>query len=97
MKFVVLCNRHDSIYGDKFALFWGCGETSQGYSSDIRLAHRFDESEIVDFDDNADIPISCNSISISEEQENNLTINQNIRCLIEKSTIQQLLPNLIIK
>lgn len=91
MKYLVLCNRHNSIYGDNWALFWGYREKEGGYSSDLRVAHRFDESEISKFNDNGDIPIPISILGISEECESEETINKNISVLIEKGKLNTLL------
>lgn len=90
-KYLVLCNRHDSIYGDEWALFWGCRDSQGGYNADLRTAHRFDETEIEKFDDNSDIPIPIDVLCIPEECESEETINKNIRVLIEKGTLNELL------
>lgn len=90
-KYLVLCNRHNSIYGDHFALFWGNRESEGGYTSDLRVAHRFDESEINDFNDNQDIPIPIDALGISEGYESEKTINKNTNVLIEKGKLNELL------
>lgn len=92
MKYLVLCNRHNSIYGDNWALFWGFRESEGGYTSDLRVAHRFTEEEIKKFqDDKDDIPIPIDVLGISEEYESEETINNNISVLIEKGTLNKLL------
>lgn len=90
-KYLVLCNRHNSIYGDNWALFWGERENEGGYNSDLRIAHRFDESEISKFNDNQDIPICVEDLGISEACESKDTINKNICMMIEKGTLNKLL------
>lgn len=90
-KYLVLCNRHNSIYGDEWALFWGCRDSKGGYSSDLRTAHRFDESEIERFNDKLDIPIPIDVLGIPEECESKEDMNKNIRVLIEKGTLNELL------
>lgn len=90
-KYLVLCNRHNSIYGDEWALFWGCRDSKGGYNADLRTAHRFDESEIEKFNDDSDIPIPIDVLGISEDYEPEETINKNIRVLIEKGTLNELL------
>ncbi len=91
MKYLVLCNRHNSIYGDNWALFWGNRESEGNYNSDLRTAHRFDETEIDRFNDKDDIPIPIDILGISEEYESEETINKNINVLIEKGTLNKLL------
>lgn len=91
MKYLILCNRHNSAFGKQWALFWGNGESKSGYTSDVRLAHRFDESEIIEFDDNEDIPIPIDVLGISEEYTDESKINKNLIVMIEKETINQLL------
>lgn len=90
-KYLVLCNRHNSVYGDNWALFWGCRNSQGGYNSDLRTAHRYDESEIGGFKDNQDIPIPIDVLGISEEYESEETINKNIVVMIEKGTLNKLL------
>lgn len=90
-KYLVLCNRHNSIFGDNWALFWGSRDSKSGYNSDLRTAHRFDETEIEGFNDKSDIPIPIDILGISEECESEETINKNIRVLIEKGTLNRLL------
>ncbi|MBO0555635.1 hypothetical protein EXQ41_06170 [Clostridium botulinum] len=90
-KYLVLCNRHNSIFGEEWGLFWGYRESEGGYNSDLRTAHRFDESEIGRFKDNRDIPIPIDILGISEEYENEKTINENIKVMIEKGTLNSLL------
>lgn len=90
-KYLVLCNRHNSIFGDNWALFWGCRESKGGYNSDLRIAHRFDESELSQFDDNQDIPIPIDAIGILEDCESEENFNKNIEMLIERGTLNKLL------
>ena len=91
MKYLVLCNRHNSIFGKEWALFWGNRESKSDYTSDVRVAHRFNESEIVGFDDNEDIPIPIDILGISEEYIDESKMNKNLRVIIEKRTINKLL------
>ena len=72
-------------------LFWGNRESKSGYTSDVRVAHRFDESEIVGFDDDEDIPIPIDILGISEEYIDESKMNKNLRVMIEKRTINKLL------
>lgn len=90
-KYLVLCNRHNSMFGDAWALFWGNRESEGGYCSDLRVAHRFDESEITDFKDNEDIPIPIDVLGIPEGYESEENINKNICVLIEKGKLNELL------
>lgn len=90
-KYLVLCNRHNSMYGEDWGLFWGNRESEGGYNSDLRIAHRFDESEIGKFDDKDDIPILIDTLGIPVECENEETLNKNIRVIIEKGTLNELL------
>lgn len=92
MKYLLLCNRHNSIYGDNWGLFWGYRESEGGYTSDLRVAHRFDEEEIKEFKGRMDdIPIPINILNIPEEYESKETINKNVLMLIEKGTLNKLL------
>ena len=91
MKYLILCNRHESVYGDNWCLFWGFCENEGNYSSDLRLAHRFDESELGKFDDSDDIPIPVNILGISEEQPEYCTINRNTCLLLEKGKLNDLI------
>ena len=91
MKYLVLCNRHESIFGEPWALFWGCRESKSGYTSDLRVAHRFSEDEIKEFNDRSDIPIPLEPLGISEKYESEENINKNISVLIEKGTLNKLL------
>lgn len=92
MKYLLLCNRHNSIYGDKWALFWGCRERKSGYTSDLRVAHRFSDEEIDKYKGRTDdIPIPIDVLGIPEEYESEETMNKNICVLIEKGTLNKLL------
>jgi hypothetical protein len=91
-KYLLLCNRHSSVHGDEWGLFWGCRVSKSGYNSDLRTAHRFTEEEIERYKDgNEDIPIPIDILGISEECESEDTYNKNIRVLIEKGTLNELL------
>ncbi|APR02560.1 TPA: hypothetical protein ACXDAY_002183 [Clostridium botulinum] len=90
-KYLILCNRHNSIFGGEWGLFWGYRESEGGYNSDLRTAHRFDESEIHRSNDNRDIPIPIDILGIPEECEDEKTINENINVVIEKGTLNDLL------
>jgi len=54
------------------------------------VAHRFDESEILKFNDNRDIPISIDVLGVSEYYENEENFNKNIEILIERGTLNSL-------
>ncbi|MBY6928995.1 hypothetical protein [Clostridium botulinum] len=91
-KYLLLCNRHNSMFGDCWALFWGNRDSKSGYTSDLRIAHRFDEEEIKKYEDGrADIPIPIDVLGIPEEYESKESFNKNIRVLIEKGTLNELL------
>lgn len=91
-KYLLLCDRHTSIFGAEWCLFWGYGGCEGGYTSDLRRAHRFTEEEIKMFqDDKEDIPIPIDILNISEECENEETLNKNISVLIEKGTLNKLM------
>lgn len=60
--YLILCLRHDSVYGDNFCLWWGCGRNSCGYSSDVRLAHRFTYQEAMKIHDEDDIMIPLSKL-----------------------------------
>ncbi|APQ78619.1 MULTISPECIES: hypothetical protein [Clostridium] len=57
----------------------------------MRTAHRFEESEIDRFKDDRDIPIPIDVLGIPEEYEDGKTINENIKVMIEKGTLNNLL------
>lgn len=90
-KYLVLCNRHNSLYGDEWALFWGLRESEGGYTSDLRVAHRFNEDEIEKFKGKGDIPIPIDVLGIPGDYESEETINRNLRVLIERGTLNELL------
>lgn len=91
-KYLLLTTRHSSIYGDEWALFWGYRESKNGYSADLRTAHRFEEEEIEKYRGRKDdIPISIDALGISEGYEDEKTFNKNIRVMIEKGVLNKLL------
>lgn len=94
-KYLLLCNRHNSIYGDEWCLWWGNRESKSGYTSDVRIAHRFTEEEIKQYEEDAakgeDIPVPIDVIGVSEEYEPKETYNKNLRVLIEKGTLNKLM------
>ena len=91
-KCLLLCSRHNSIYGDNWCLWWGNRESKSGYTSDVRLAHRFDEEEIKKYAEKGqDIPIPIDVIGVLENYEPIETYNKNCVQLIEKGTINKLM------
>lgn len=91
-KYLLLCNRHTSIFGDDWCLWWGNRESKGGYSSDARLAHRFTEEEIKDYSEsNRDIPIPVDVLGISEDYEPKESYNSNLKVLVEKGTLNKLM------
>lgn len=91
-KYLLLCNRHNSIYGDSWCLWWGDRESKCGYSSDVRIAHRFTEDEIKEYQNcDDDIPIPIDVIGVSEDYEPKETYNKNLCVLIEKGTLNKLM------
>lgn len=90
-KYLVLCNRHNSIYGDHWALFWGCRESASGYTSDIRIAHRFTEEEIKSFTTDEDIPIPIDVLNLPEGYISENHFNSNFVSLVERATLNGLL------
>ncbi|WP_236896928.1 hypothetical protein [Clostridium beijerinckii] len=90
-KYLILCTRHESIYGDNWCLWWGCRESKSSYSSDVRDAHRFTYDEAIEIADNkGEYMVSCEELGISEDYEPKETLNKNIRLLIEKGTINEI-------
>lgn len=90
-KYLILCNRHPSIFGDNWCLWWGCRESKSSYSTDVRLAHRFTYDEAIEINDKDDIMISIDALGISEGYESEETYNKNLRVLIEKGTLNEML------
>lgn len=91
-KYLLLCNRHNSIYGSNWCLWWGERESKNGYTSDVRLAHRFGEEEIEEYDEKeCDIPVPIDKIGICEEYEPKETYNKNLRVMIERGTLNELM------
>lgn len=89
--YLVLCTRHESIYGNEWCVWWGRKESKSGYSSDVRFAHRFTEEEIEKFkDDKQDIPIPIDLLKLPEGYPDEENTNYNLRVLIEKGTINKL-------
>ena len=91
-KYLLLCNRHNSIYGDNWCLWWGNRESKSNYTSDIRLAHRFDEEEITKYAERGyDIPVPIEVLGISEGYEPIETFNKNFVSMVEKGTLNKLM------
>lgn len=91
-KYLLLCNRHNSTFGDNWCLWWGDRESKSGYTSDIRIAHRFDEEDMVMYmGSNDDIPVPIDILGIQEEYEPKETYNENLRVLLEKGTLNKLM------
>lgn len=91
-KYLLLCNRHNSVFGENWCLWWGNRESKSNYTSDIRLAHRFDEKEIEKYADRGhDIPVPIEVLGISEGYEPIETFNKNFVSMVEKGTINKLM------
>ena len=91
-KYLLLCNRHNSIYGDNWCLWWGERESKSGYTSDIRLAHKFEEKEIEEYADKEyDIPVPIDIIGVEEGYEPKKTFNKHLKVMIEKGTLNKLM------
>ena len=87
-KYLILSTNHKNMYGDGFALFWGCKDSKNGYCTDPRVAHRFTEEELSQYADDTDIPILIEKLCLPEEYET--ILNPNLRCLVELGTINEL-------
>lgn len=96
-KYLLLTTRHESVFGNTFALFWGDRENEGGYTSDLRVAHRFTKDRIEKLTDEDDIAIPISVLNIPEECETDDKINKNINVLIEKGTLNKLIDNLSLK
>lgn len=91
-KYLLLCNRHESVFGDNWCLWWGTRESKDGYNSDVRLAHRFTEEEIKNYAERGrDIPISVDVLGVSEDYEPKEKYNPNFKVLVEKGTLNKLM------
>lgn len=91
-KYLIMCNRHPSIFGDNWCLWWGCRESKSSYSTDVRLAHRFTYDEAKEIADNkGEFMIPIDVLGVSEGYEIEETYNKNLRVLIEKGTLNELL------
>ncbi|MEO2600965.1 hypothetical protein [Clostridium butyricum] len=96
-KYLLLTTRHESVFGNTFALFWGDRENEGGYTSDLRVAHRFTKERVEKLADEDDIAIPISILNIPEECETNDKINKNINVLVEKGTLNKLIDNLNLK
>ena len=87
MKYLVWCRRHNSLYGKPYALFWGYREAEGDYSSDVRVAHRFSEEDIKQFNDKDDIPIPIDFLGLSEDYTDEKLINNYVKMMVEKGSL----------
>ena len=85
--YIILCNRHESMFGDNWALFWGHKESEGGYTSDPYLAHRYTEDEIASFDDDQDIPLDIELLGLPVKYTEK---QPNVWRLIEKGTLNNI-------
>lgn len=90
-KYLILCLRHESMYGDNFCLWWGDRGSKSSYSSDVRIAHRFTYEEAKEINDKDDIMICTEDLGIDEDYEPKETFNKNLVVIIEKGTVNKLL------
>jgi hypothetical protein len=91
-KYLILCNRHQSLYGNDFALWWGFKSEKGGYNSDFRFAHLYDYKDVKDhLNDKDDPAIKLSDLGYTEEQFNNLPTDENLRVFIERGTLNKLL------
>lgn len=69
--YIILCNRHLSIYGETVALFWGSdyGKSKGCYSSDIRHVYLYDETEIKN---NSDVLINISDLGMTKDDFDNI-------------------------
>ena len=85
--YIILCNRHESMFGDNWGLFWGHKESEGGYTSDPYLAHRYREDEISNFDDKQDVPLDIELLNLPVEYTEK---ESNVWRLIEKGKINSI-------
>jgi hypothetical protein len=92
-KYLILCNRHPSIFGNNFAVWWGYKENKGGYSSDFRHAHLYDYEYVKNGHLNCkdDPAIKLSDLGYTEEQFMNLPKDENLRVFIEKGTLNEIL------
>jgi hypothetical protein len=92
-KYLILCNRHEGIFGDNFALWWGFKNEGGGYSSDFRNAHLYNYDEIKEhhLNDKDDPAIKLSDLGYTEESFSALPQDNNLVVLIEKGILNDLL------
>ena len=88
--YLIMTLRHKNIYGDGYAVFWGCGESKNGYSADVRYAHRFTKEEAEKIVDDEEIMLDIKTLGFENGQPPIECINTNIRVLVEIGTINRL-------
>lgn len=89
-KYLVLCSRYESLYGDMWCLFWGNRDDKAGYTADVRIAHRFTEDDLKTFKNSDDVAIPIDALGVPEEYESRETINSNVHVFVEKDTLRRL-------
>ncbi len=69
MKYLIITTRHKSPAGEKYCMFWGNKESAEGYTPDVRLAHRFSEDELprAQLKNMGDFAIPCYGLGVPEE------------------------------
>ncbi len=69
MKYLVVTTRHSSDFGERFCVFWGNREDPSGYTSNVRLAHRFSQKELpmAQLKNVGDFAVPCSALGVSEE------------------------------
>lgn len=90
-KYLILCTRHNGIFGNNFALWWGYKEHGGGYSSDFRYAHLYSYDEAEDINDEDDIAIKLSDLGYTEEKFKKMPQDESLCVLIEKGTLNRLL------
>ena len=84
MKYLIVTSRRQNPFGSRFCLFWGNGVDANGYTPDIRLAHRYSEEELpkAQFIKGGDFAVPCNLLGVSEENVAT-PINESYHALVE--------------
>jgi hypothetical protein len=92
-KYLILCNRHPSIFGDSFALWWGYRDEKSGYTSNFSDAHLYDYDDVKNnhIGDSDDPAIKLSDLGYTEERFKALPKDEILRVLIEKGTLNKLL------
>lgn len=92
-KYLIICNRHPSIFGNNFALWWGYRDNGGGYTSNFPDAHLYDYEEVKynHIGDNDDPAIKLSDLGYTEKQFGALPNDEILRVLIEKGTLNKLL------